>query len=192
MGLRSYVPALGRFLTPDPVKGGSANAYDYANQDPVNNFDLTGEKVCMAKTKHACHPSRADIKQYRHEHRSARRLARKTPHRASIVIRCRTCGGASSSSIGDIFHSIVDKVSGAVKGSQINFYPGGGGSVYAKITASSDSFKAAGDAFRMAQNWNPNRLIQAWQCGTWLGGGTGSSGDCDPVEIFMGPPEKAR
>jgi RHS repeat-associated protein len=43
MGKRSYVPALGRFLTPDPVKGGSANAYDYANQDPVNNFDLTGE-----------------------------------------------------------------------------------------------------------------------------------------------------
>jgi RHS repeat-associated protein len=46
MGLRSYVPALGRFLTPDPVKGGSANAYDYADQDPVNGFDLTGE----------CHP----------------------------------------------------------------------------------------------------------------------------------------
>jgi RHS repeat-associated protein len=43
MGVRSYVPAIGRFLTLDPVPGGSANAYDYANQDPVNNFDLTGE-----------------------------------------------------------------------------------------------------------------------------------------------------
>jgi RHS repeat-associated protein len=45
MGKRSYIPALGRFLSPDPVKGGSANAYDYANQDPVNQFDLNGECV---------------------------------------------------------------------------------------------------------------------------------------------------
>jgi RHS repeat-associated protein len=46
MGKRSYVPALGRFLTRDPVPGGSANAYDYADQDPVNAFDLGGEKLC--------------------------------------------------------------------------------------------------------------------------------------------------
>jgi uncharacterized protein RhaS with RHS repeats len=47
MGARSYVPALGRFLTPDPIPGGSANAYDYANQDPVNAFDLEG--TCSTK-----------------------------------------------------------------------------------------------------------------------------------------------
>lgn len=44
MGVRSYIPTLGRFLSPDPILGGSANAYDYANQDPVNGSDLTGEE----------------------------------------------------------------------------------------------------------------------------------------------------
>jgi hypothetical protein len=28
----------------DPVEGGSANDYDYANGDPVNTFDLDGSK----------------------------------------------------------------------------------------------------------------------------------------------------
>lgn len=42
MGARSYVPTIGRFLSPDPIDGGSANAYDYGNADPVNQFDPTG------------------------------------------------------------------------------------------------------------------------------------------------------
>ena len=52
MGARSYIPSLGRFLTPDPVRGGSANAYDYADQDPVNLFDLSGE--CLNKVHPNC------------------------------------------------------------------------------------------------------------------------------------------
>jgi RHS repeat-associated protein len=44
MGARSYVPAIGRFLSTDPIAGGSANAYDYANADPVNQFDPSGMK----------------------------------------------------------------------------------------------------------------------------------------------------
>lgn len=42
------MPSLGRFLTPDPIPRGSANPYDYANQDPVNAFDLEG--TCSSKT----------------------------------------------------------------------------------------------------------------------------------------------
>ncbi len=43
MGQRVYLPALGRFLQVDPIVGGSANPYDYVNQDPVNASDPTGE-----------------------------------------------------------------------------------------------------------------------------------------------------
>jgi len=43
MGQRLYNPVLGRFLQTDPVPGGSANDYDYANQDPVNGMDLSGQ-----------------------------------------------------------------------------------------------------------------------------------------------------
>lgn len=42
MGARPYDPSLGRFLAVDPVDGGSLNNYDYADQDPINGYDLTG------------------------------------------------------------------------------------------------------------------------------------------------------
>ncbi len=42
MGQRLYVPVLGRFLEVDPDPAGSANAYDYADQDPLNQWDTDG------------------------------------------------------------------------------------------------------------------------------------------------------
>lgn len=45
MAVRLYNPVLGRFLSTDPVPGGSANDYDYASQDPINGFDLGGAAV---------------------------------------------------------------------------------------------------------------------------------------------------
>ncbi|MGW1768470.1 RHS repeat-associated core domain-containing protein, partial [Streptomyces sp. NPDC002073] len=41
MGVRLYNAQTGRFLSPDPVYGGNANAYVYPG-DPVNSFDLDG------------------------------------------------------------------------------------------------------------------------------------------------------
>jgi RHS repeat-associated protein len=45
MGARPYDPNLGRFLEVDPVDGGSLNNYDYADQDPINGYDLSGDVV---------------------------------------------------------------------------------------------------------------------------------------------------
>ncbi|MGV9310532.1 RHS repeat-associated core domain-containing protein [Nonomuraea sp. NPDC003727] len=47
MGARLYNPATGRFLQTDPQKGGSANDYEYAGADPVNNTDLDGQVVLV-------------------------------------------------------------------------------------------------------------------------------------------------
>ncbi|ADB49122.1 YD repeat protein [Conexibacter woesei DSM 14684] len=46
MGVRVYLPGVGRFLQRDPVEGGSANPYEYAFQDPVNKSDLSGAMTC--------------------------------------------------------------------------------------------------------------------------------------------------
>ncbi|MDO0911852.1 DNRLRE domain-containing protein [Streptomyces sp. DT2A-34] len=49
MGVRVYDPTLGRFLQTDPVYGGSATAYDYVDQDPVNQYDLSGQAKWVRK-----------------------------------------------------------------------------------------------------------------------------------------------
>lgn len=47
MGARPYDPNTGRFLTVDPIPGGSLNNYDYAGQDPINNYDLSGNFLAL-------------------------------------------------------------------------------------------------------------------------------------------------
>lgn len=47
MGARPYNPVLGRFVSVDPVEGGTSNNYAYVD-DPVNLFDLNGRNKCEA------------------------------------------------------------------------------------------------------------------------------------------------
>jgi RHS repeat-associated protein len=54
MGVRAYVPAMGRFTSVDPVAGGSANDYDYANADPVGGLDLDGRKARRRRPATRC------------------------------------------------------------------------------------------------------------------------------------------
>ena len=54
MGVRGYNPYLGRFDQRDPVPGGSANAYDFADQNPVNNADPTGRTVHFPHGHYSC------------------------------------------------------------------------------------------------------------------------------------------
>ena len=44
MGARAYNTQTGRFDETDPEPGGSANAYDYANQNPISQVDITGKR----------------------------------------------------------------------------------------------------------------------------------------------------
>jgi len=50
MGARVYVPSIGLFTSQDPKPGGSLSSYNYANSDPINFSDPTGES---AKTTRA-------------------------------------------------------------------------------------------------------------------------------------------
>jgi RHS repeat-associated protein len=43
MGQRAYNPSTGRFDSTDPIFEGSANAYDYVNQNPVTGMDVSGQ-----------------------------------------------------------------------------------------------------------------------------------------------------
>ncbi|MFI8323827.1 RHS repeat-associated core domain-containing protein [Streptomyces sp. NPDC085529] len=51
MGARLYSPGTGRFLSVDPLYGGSCNSYDYVCADPVNTYDNAGTASCKTVSR---------------------------------------------------------------------------------------------------------------------------------------------
>ncbi|GIF04654.1 hypothetical protein Asi03nite_21920 [Actinoplanes siamensis] len=49
MGVRTYNPTTGRFLSVDPIYGGNANPYDYCSGDPANCSDISGQWSVQCK-----------------------------------------------------------------------------------------------------------------------------------------------
>ncbi|GAB2726439.1 hypothetical protein GCM10027072_20600 [Streptomyces bullii] len=96
MGVRLYNPTTGRFLSIDPVYGGSANAYEYTYADPVNKYDLDGRWVAwVGRAAQWCWRSCRKIGRYaRKAWRGARSVVRNT--RVKCMWPYRNGGGGCS------------------------------------------------------------------------------------------------
>ncbi len=86
MGHRLYDPRIGRFLSVDPVEGGSCNDYDYVCANAINDLDLDGLR-CFIK----CGWGKA-----------AKRVRRAGSNFARRAVNCRLDAGCTLSYYGTI------------------------------------------------------------------------------------------
>ena len=94
MGARLYLPTDGRFLQMDPAAGGSANTYDYVNQDPLDQLDLSGERPHhrLARSGPVATVSHQG---YKFGHTTSVRLVRATLAAATATVAALICRGLS-------------------------------------------------------------------------------------------------
>ncbi|MFE2425797.1 DNRLRE domain-containing protein [Streptomyces sp. NPDC059373] len=109
MGVRLYDPTTGRFLSIDPVPGGSANAYDYVDASPLNQFDLEGRCVWY-------HPSCVYHRARRHVHRYWKRWVRRTIRFGGIML-AYGLGAAACVALPGIGCVVAGIIAGAAAGS---------------------------------------------------------------------------
>lgn len=96
MGMRSYVPEIGRFLQPDPMAGGSANAYGYTFGDPVNSSDPNGaSSIAALVAEHAAGVAAAAQAKEEAEI-AARQAAEEAAARGTAESGAREAGGLAS------------------------------------------------------------------------------------------------
>ncbi|MBI2691130.1 MAG: hypothetical protein HYX29_04200 [Solirubrobacterales bacterium] len=79
MGVRLYQPQMGRFLQVDPVRGGTANPYEYPS-DPVNSQDLDGKRRARVRVSLGKERTKKLIRNLKAEARRLRDLAVRPEH----------------------------------------------------------------------------------------------------------------
>jgi RHS repeat-associated protein len=102
MGVRSYVPQLGRFLQTDPIAGGSANAYTYTFGDPVNSADPSG--AYSATISGALIEVLNDEASEKAAKEAAEEAAREAAARAEAEAEARAAAEAAGASYGEEYY----------------------------------------------------------------------------------------